>query len=139
MLVLVRFAKINGEKVSVQWNFGIFLCQMVLYYLRFLMISTQVWKSYFCRLFSFQRVVFIYQKDQRTLGSRLFYFCINLIVIWALGSAWGLFFEEWWTFGFRKFISKHGSILYVDREWRVCAGVSCRYNFSIKIKRAGVK
>ena len=36
------------------------------------------------------------------------------------------------TFGFRKFISKHGSILYVDREWRICAFLSCRYNFPIK-------
>ena len=80
----------------------------------------------------FSRDLFLYQKEQKTPGSRLFYFCINLIVSWALGLVWGLFSEKWWTFGFYKFISKYDSILYVDREWHVCMVVSCRHNFSIK-------
>ena len=46
----------------------------------------------------------------------LFYLCINLIITWAVGPLWGLFSEEWWIFGFGKFISKHGSILEVNRE-----------------------
>ena len=80
----------------------------------------------------FSRELFLYQKEQKTPGSRLFYFCINLIVSWALRLVWGLFSKKWWTFGFYKFISKYDSILYVNREWHVCVVVPCRHNFSIK-------
>ena len=35
--------------------------------------------------FTRQRDFFTYRKEQKTLASRLFYFCINLIVTLALG------------------------------------------------------
>ena len=86
------------------------------------------WSFWYIR----QRAVLIYWKEQETLGSRLFYFCINLIITWAPGPVWGLFSDKWWTFAFPKFISNHGSVLHVDKKWFVCAILSCRYIFSIK-------
>ena len=54
------------------------------------------WSFWYIR----QRAVLIYWKEQETLGSRLFYFCINLIITWAPGPVWGLFSDKWWTFAF---------------------------------------
>ena len=42
--------------------------------------------------------------------------------------------------GFFTVLMKTRCFLYVDREWRVCVVVSCRYNFFYKkINRTGVK
>ena len=71
-----------------------------------------------------QSTVSIYRKEQKTLGSRLLYFCINLFATWGLWPVCGLSFppfEGRWTFDFRKFISYHDSISYVHRDLCSCA------------------
>ena len=63
MLVLVRLAKINGEKVSAQGNFTIFSLSNGFTLSKIFFDINSGMKVVFYRLFSFQRVVFIYRKE----------------------------------------------------------------------------